>query len=72
MNELYKQIRTHNILVKEQYRFKINISTEAATYSVINEILKAAKNRLSVGGTFCELEKAFDCVNHGIRLTRFQ
>jgi len=65
-NELYKQIRTNNILVKEQYRFKINSSTEAATHIVINEILKAMNNRLPVGGIFWELEKAFVCVNHGI------
>jgi hypothetical protein len=37
-------------------------------YLVINEILKARNNRLSVGGIFCDLEKAFVCVNEGILL----
>ena len=50
------------MLVKEQYGFRISNSTEAASYNVINEILKAVNNRLSVGGIFCDLKKAFDCV----------
>jgi len=33
-------ICTNNTIVKEKYEFKINISTEAATYNVIKEILK--------------------------------
>ena len=52
---------TNNILVKEQYGFRINSSTKAASYNVINEILKAMNNRLSVGGIFCDPKKAFDC-----------
>ena len=28
--------------------------------------MKAMNNRLSVGGIFYDIEKAFDCVNHGI------
>jgi len=54
------------MLVKEQYGFKIKSSTKAASHNVINEILKAMNNRLSVGGIFCDLKKVFDCVNHGI------
>ena len=64
--KLYKHIYTNNILIKEQHGFWINSSTKAASYNIINEILKATNNRLSVGGILCDREKAFDYVNHGI------
>jgi hypothetical protein len=35
---------------------------------LINEILLTLNDKLTVGGIFCDLEKALDSVNHGILL----
>jgi len=45
---------------------------EAASYDVINEMLKAINNRLLVGCIFCAFEKAFDYVNHRILVDKLQ
>ena len=45
-SRLYKHICTNNLLVKEQYGFRINSSTEAVSYNIINDLLKAMNNRL--------------------------
>ena len=63
-SRLYKHECTNKILVREQYGFRINSYKEAAFYNVINEILKGINNRFSVGGKFCDFEKAFDFVNY--------
>ena len=49
-----------------------NLSTEAATFNLLNNILDALNNKYMVGGIFCDLSKAFDCINHSVLLTKLQ
>jgi hypothetical protein len=42
----------------------MKLTTENATHKLMNEILNALNNKLIVGDIFCDLEKAFICVNH--------
>jgi len=65
---LYYHLTLNNILVKEQFGFGCNSSTEIAIYTLLNNILSSFNNRIIVGGLFCDLQKAFDCVNYDILL----
>ena len=59
-------INTNCILVNEQYGFRTWSSTKQAIVLLINNILTTTNNNLKIGGIFCDLQKAFDSVNHNI------
>ena len=62
----------NNILATQQYGLRNNSSTERASCKLINEILLALKNKLTVGGIFCDLEKAFRSINHDTVLSKYE
>jgi len=69
---LYYHLTLNNILVKEQFGFRCNSSTEIAIYTLLNNILSSLNNRIIVGGLFCDLQKAFDCINYDLLLSKMK
>jgi len=69
---LYHHLTSNNILVKEQFGFKCNNSTAIAIYTLINKILSSLNNKIIVSGLFCDLQKAFDCINYDTLLSKMK
>jgi hypothetical protein len=60
------------LLVKEQFSFREKLSTKTSTYAFLNTVLSSLDKRYYVGGLLCDLQKAFDCVNHNILLAKMK
>jgi hypothetical protein len=70
--QLLEHLNKNNILAEEQFGFRTKTSTDKAICKLTKEILKALNSKSLIGGIFCDLEKAFDCVNHKILLSKLE
>jgi hypothetical protein len=48
------------------------VSIENASYNLLNERLEAMNRKQMVGRIFCDLHKAFDCINHVVLLEKLK
>jgi len=69
---LFDHLKNNVTLNEHQYGFRNEVSTENASYTLLNEILTALNNKQLVGGIFCDLHKAFDCINHALLLEKMK
>jgi hypothetical protein len=71
-DRLINHLNKYAILSPRQYGFQKNLTTDNAVYALLNEVSTALNNKSRVKGIFCDIEKAFDCVNHDVLLHKLE
>jgi len=69
---LFDHLKNNAILDEHQFGFQSEVSTDNASRILPNEIQESVNCKEMVGGIFCDLHKAFDCINHDVLLEKLK
>jgi len=69
---LFDHLNNNAVLDENQLGFQSEVSTENASHLLLNEILEAMNSKQMVGGIFCNLHKACDCINRVVLLEKLK
>ena len=67
-----QHLESNNILNTAQFGFWKEFHIDDAVFIILNNIITSLDQRKHVGGIFCDLTMAFDCVNHNILLNKLR
>ena len=74
-SQLYAYFSQNNLLSEEQYGFRAQHSTELASVKLVDYVIKEMDDAQSVKTPvtiYCDLSKAFDCLNFDIFLSKME
>ena len=69
---LVQHFEYNKFLTSAQFGFRKGFRIDDAVFSLLNRTIMLLDKRKHVGGIFCDLTRAFDCVNHNILLHKLQ
>ena len=65
-DQIYKHLKSSNLLFDKQFGFQVNNSTEHAILQLVNDISSSFETGEYTLEVFIDLSRAFDTVDHGI------
>lgn len=69
---MYQHFVKNNVRAPQQYGFRNRLSTELASFKLLEAVITSLNNKSTVGSIFCNIRKAFDVVNHTILMSKME